>query len=76
VCAQDPREGIELLNEAAAAWAELDRPLEAARSRLLAGQTMVGVDPAAGRKLLGEAAEEIERLGVSHLSERARALAK
>jgi predicted ATPase len=76
VCAPDPREGVALLGEAAATWTELDRPLEAARSRLLAGQTLVAVDPAGGRRLLGEAAEEIERLGVSHLSERARALAK
>src|ERR671915_349018 len=76
VCAEDPREGVALLNEAAAAWTELDRPLEAARSRLLAGQTLVEVDHAEGRRLLGEAAEEIEQLGVSHLSERARSLAK
>jgi class 3 adenylate cyclase/predicted ATPase len=76
MCASDPREGVALLKEAAEAWAELDRPLEAARSRLLAGQTMVEVDLAEGRRMLGVAAEEIERLGVSHLSERARALAK
>jgi tetratricopeptide (TPR) repeat protein len=76
VCASDPREGVELLHEAAGAWGELDRPLEAARSRLLAGQTMMEADPAEGRRLLSEAAEEIERLGVSHLSERARSLAQ
>jgi class 3 adenylate cyclase/tetratricopeptide (TPR) repeat protein len=76
VCASDSREGVALLNEAAATWTELDRPLEAARSRLLAGQTMMELNAAEGRRLLGEAAEEIERLGVSHLSERARALAK
>jgi class 3 adenylate cyclase/predicted ATPase len=76
VCASDPREGVALLNEAATTWTELDRPLEAARSRLLAGQTLVDVDPVEGRRLLEEAAQEIERLGVSHLSERARALAK
>ena len=64
-----------LLHEAAEAWAELDRPLEAARSRLLAGQTLVSVDPDEGRRVLNEAAEEIELLGVHHLSERARALA-
>ena len=75
VCALDPSEGVELLHEAGRAWAELDRPLEAARSQLLAGQTMVRVDPTEGRRLLGEAADEIERLGVRHLSERARALA-
>jgi class 3 adenylate cyclase/predicted ATPase len=76
VCASDPREGAELLHEAAAAWSELDRPLEAARSRLLAGEALVELDPAEGRRLLTEAAEEIERLGVRHLSDRARALAR
>ena len=76
VCAADPREGVELLHEAADAWGELDRPLEAARSRLLGGQRMMQADPAEGRRLLGEAAEEIERLGVTHLSERARSLAQ
>jgi tetratricopeptide (TPR) repeat protein len=75
VCAPDPREGAELLREAAEAWTELDRPLEAARSRLLAGQALVAVDPVEGRRVLGEAADEIERLGVRHLSERARELA-
>jgi class 3 adenylate cyclase/tetratricopeptide (TPR) repeat protein len=76
VCAPDPREGVVLLQEAASAWTELDRPLEAARSRLLAGQTLVAVDVPEGRRLLGEAADEIELLGVSHLSERARTLAQ
>ncbi|MGH2740956.1 MAG: adenylate/guanylate cyclase domain-containing protein, partial [Thermoleophilaceae bacterium] len=75
MCASDPREGTEVLHEAAQAWTDLDRPLEAARSRLLAGQMLVLVDPVEGRRLLGEAADEIERLGVRHLSERARALA-
>ena len=41
VCADEPREGAALLDEAAAAWTALDRPLEAARSRLLAGQPLV-----------------------------------
>ncbi|HEV3376545.1 MAG TPA: adenylate/guanylate cyclase domain-containing protein [Thermoleophilaceae bacterium] len=75
VCASDRREGVDLLLQAAAAWSELDRPLEAARSRLLAGQTLVTLDPDEGRRLLGEAADEIEHLGVRHLSERARSLA-
>jgi class 3 adenylate cyclase/predicted ATPase len=75
VCAGDPREGAELLDEAARAWTELDRPLEAARSRLLAGQRLMEVEPSEGRRLLEEAAEEIDRLGVHHLSERARTLA-
>jgi class 3 adenylate cyclase/predicted ATPase len=75
VCASDPEAGAELLAEAADAWSELDRPLEAARARLLAGQVMVPVDAERGRALLIDAAEEIERLGVDHLSQRARALA-
>ena len=74
VCAEDPEQGAELLCEAATAWAELDRPLEAARSRLLAGQMVVTIDPDRGRAMLGDAATEIEALGVAHLAERARAL--
>ena len=75
MCAEDPRAGAELLAEAAEAWSELDRPLEAARARLLAGQVLVSEDAERGREILVEAAEEIDRLGVEHLSERARALA-
>ncbi len=71
VCADDPREGAALLDEAAAAWTALDRPLEAARSRLLAGQALVTAAPAEARERLEAAAEEIELLGVHHLSERA-----
>jgi tetratricopeptide (TPR) repeat protein len=74
VCAEDPGEGAELLAQAAEAWAELDRPLEAARSRLLAGQVLAPVDAERSRTILVEAAEEIEALGVVHLAERARAL--
>jgi class 3 adenylate cyclase/predicted ATPase len=75
VCADDPAEGAALLGEAAEAWAELDRPLEAARSRLLAGQVLAPADPERARGLLADAAEEIEALGVRHLSARARSLA-
>ncbi len=73
--AEDALAGADLLAEAAAAWAELDRPLEAARARLLAGQVTLAVDPERGRMLLGDAAREVEALGVTHLSERALALA-
>jgi class 3 adenylate cyclase/predicted ATPase len=75
VSAPDPREGAELLTEAGTAWAELDRPLEAARARLLAGQVLAPVDAEAARPRLEAAAAEIDALGVAHLSERARALA-
>jgi tetratricopeptide (TPR) repeat protein len=71
----DPKEGSDLLSEAARAWQALDRPLEAARSRLLAGRVLIGVDPGRSRELLDAAAVEIERLGVPHLAQRARALA-
>jgi predicted ATPase/class 3 adenylate cyclase len=74
VCAEEPERGAELLAEAADAWAELDRPLEAARSRLLAGQVISPVDPERGRAILSDAADEIEALGVAHLAQRARAL--
>ncbi len=73
VAAQDPSEGAELLAQAEAAWAELDRPLEAVRSRLLAGQILLRSDPRRGRELLEEAAVESERLGVPHLAVKARA---
>ncbi|MBD0280731.1 MAG: AAA family ATPase [Thermoleophilaceae bacterium] len=71
----DPEEGARLLIEAAQAWRTLDRPLEAARSRLLAGQVLVAADPERGRELLDVAAAETEALGVPHLAERARTLA-
>jgi tetratricopeptide (TPR) repeat protein len=71
----DPVDGAALLTQAASAWQALDRPLEAARSRLLAGRVLRAADPEGGRELLDAAAVEIERLGVLHLAERARALA-
>jgi tetratricopeptide (TPR) repeat protein len=72
---EDPQEGAELLLQAEAAWAELERPLEAARCRLLAGSALAGHDPERSRELLETAAAESERLGVAHLAERARELA-
>jgi tetratricopeptide (TPR) repeat protein len=72
---EDPREGVALLTEAAHAWRALDRPLEAARARLLAGQMLLRADADDGRELLEAAAAETEGLGVAHLAQRARALA-
>ena len=68
---EDPDAGAALLAEAEQAWRELDRPLEAARARLLAGQVLLGHDDERARELLDEAAQESERLGVPHLAERA-----
>jgi hypothetical protein len=73
--AADPEEGARLLEEAETAWEGLDRPLEAARCRLLAGRILSDSDPEHSRQLLESAAEASERLGVRHLSEQARALA-
>jgi class 3 adenylate cyclase/tetratricopeptide (TPR) repeat protein len=73
--AADPQEGVAMLAEAERAWAALERPLEAARCRLLAGQALAGHDPERSRQLLEEAATESERLGVPHLAARARELA-
>jgi tetratricopeptide (TPR) repeat protein len=70
----DPEEAARVLAEAEACWAELDRPLEAARCRLLAGQMLAEHDAERSRSLLEGAAELTEELGVRHLSERARAL--
>ena len=72
--AAGPDEAASLLEEAESAWQELDRPLEAARCRLLAGQLLREHDPERSRELLETAAEATERLGVPHLSERARQL--
>ncbi|HEX2232098.1 MAG TPA: adenylate/guanylate cyclase domain-containing protein [Thermoleophilaceae bacterium] len=73
--AADPEEGAALLLEAEAAWAELERPLEATRCRLLAGRALAGHDAQRSRELLEGAAAESERLGVAHLAEHARELA-
>jgi class 3 adenylate cyclase/tetratricopeptide (TPR) repeat protein len=73
--AADPEEGAALLDEAERAWKDLERPLEAARCTLLAGQVLAGHDPQRSRELLERAAAETDRLGVPHLAERARSLA-
>src|SRR5215210_4814200 len=71
----DPVAGAELLVEAEEAWRALDRPLEATRARLLAGQVLLGHDDERARSLLEQAAEQSDELGVAHLAGRARALA-
>jgi class 3 adenylate cyclase/tetratricopeptide (TPR) repeat protein len=73
---EDPVEGAELLAEAEAAWAALDRPLESNRARLLAGQLLLAHDGERGCELLESAAAESERLGVPHLAALARAAAR
>jgi tetratricopeptide (TPR) repeat protein len=75
VTTEDAEEGAALLAEAHDAWSELDRPLEAARSRLLGGQRLLDADGDRARALLDQAASELDALGVAHLAERARASA-
>ena len=59
-----------LLAEAEDAWTELERPLEAARCRLLAGFRLRDADPRARRRAAGRARRtECERLGVAHLAD-------
>jgi hypothetical protein len=72
---EDPAAGAALLAEAEEAWTALDRPLEATRARLLAGQVLLGHDDARARELLEGAATESDRLGVTHLADKARAAA-
>jgi class 3 adenylate cyclase/tetratricopeptide (TPR) repeat protein len=67
-------EALELLEQASAAWAQLGRPLDAARCQLLGGQRAHEADPAAGGDALAAAAAAYERLGVEHLAARARHL--
>jgi hypothetical protein len=72
---EDPVTGAELLAEAEEAWLALDRPLEATRAHLLAGQLLLGHDDDRAGELLEEAAIRSEELGVAHLAEKARAVA-
>jgi len=75
VAEEDPSAGAELLAEAEEAWRALDRPLEATRARLLAGQLLLGHDDERAREMLEQAAEQSDELGVPHLAEKARAVA-
>ena len=70
----DPARGAAVLASAQSAWAELERPLEAARCRLLTGFRLRHHDPARARLELHDAAAECERLGVAHLADRAHGL--
>jgi class 3 adenylate cyclase/tetratricopeptide (TPR) repeat protein len=75
VAEEDPAAGAELLAEAEEAWRVLDRPLEATRAHLLAGQLLLGHDDERARELPDEAAAQSEELGVPHLAEKARSVA-
>jgi len=68
----EPREGVRLLREARELWEGLSRPLDAATCDLLVGRVLQEADPGGAAQALGAAADAFERLGVAHMSERAR----
>jgi tetratricopeptide (TPR) repeat protein len=70
----EPAHAAEHLRRAREAWAALGRPLEAARCRLLLATRAGDWEPGAKAKLLAEAADEYQRLGVGHRAQRAREL--
>ncbi len=61
------------LHEAVEGWRGLQRPLDAARCELLRAEALAGSDQDAAGEIRARAAEELERLGVAHLAEAARA---
>jgi class 3 adenylate cyclase/tetratricopeptide (TPR) repeat protein len=62
------------LTEAQAAWAELGRPLDAARCEYLRGRLLRDSDPEEARRALEAAASAAEDYGVGHLASLARDL--
>ncbi len=70
--AEDAAEGARELGEAATAWLELGRPLDAARCDYLRGLRLRDADPEAARDALESAAADAERLGIRHLAKLAR----
>ncbi|HLM51485.1 MAG TPA: adenylate/guanylate cyclase domain-containing protein [Solirubrobacteraceae bacterium] len=60
------------LRSARVRWQALARPIDAARSELLAGQALLACDPAAAAEALARAAQEYERLGIAHQARLAR----
>jgi class 3 adenylate cyclase/tetratricopeptide (TPR) repeat protein len=69
----DHEAGARSLVEARTAWAELGRPLDAARTEYIRGIVLTHAgEAAAGAEALETAAEEAEAYGVSHLAELAR----
>jgi class 3 adenylate cyclase/tetratricopeptide (TPR) repeat protein len=67
-------DALELLRQGHIAWAQLGRPLDAARCELLLGQRSRELDSAVSEEALTAAAAAYERLGVKHLATRAREL--
>jgi tetratricopeptide (TPR) repeat protein len=64
--------GNELLEEAAAAWTELGRPLDATRCRLALGKRLAKCGDPQAREMLEAVGDELDELGVAHLAAVAR----
>jgi class 3 adenylate cyclase/tetratricopeptide (TPR) repeat protein len=64
--------GNELLEQAAAAWTGIGRPLDAARCRLALGKRLAKHGDARARETLEAVGTELEELGVAHLATVAR----
>jgi tetratricopeptide (TPR) repeat protein len=73
--ARELPDAIELLRRSSEAWAQVGRPLDAARCDLLIGRRLGEHDPVAACEALQAAAASYERLSVDHLAAGARALA-
>ena len=66
--AEDLDKGNELLEQAAAAWTEIGRPLDAARCRLALGKRLAKCGDPRTREMLEAVADELDSLGVPHLA--------
>ena len=60
--------GNDLLEQAAQAWSEIGRPLDAARCRLALGKRLAKCDDPRAREVLESVGNELEQLGVPHLA--------
>ena len=69
---EDLENGNELLEQAAAAWSDLGRPLDAARCRLALGKRLAMHGDARTREMLERVSAELDELGVPHLAAVAR----
>ena len=64
--------GNDLLEQAAQAWSDLGRPLDAARCRLALGKRLAKHGDPRTREMLEQVGAELEQLGVPHLAAVAR----
>ena len=70
----DAEEGAEHAARGARALDGLNRPLDAAACELLIGTVLRDAEPGTAAESLETAAEAFERLGVAHMTERAKTL--